>query len=76
MLFFRSEEFVRQWCEEHGHSMRPLVSMDQLWTLATRWYATRLQEESRRPRPDEIREIFAGIGLVGDFWDPKSDNFG
>ena len=56
--------------------MRPLVSMGQLWALATTWYSTRLQENSRRPKPEEMRETFAGLGLAGDFWDPKSDSFG
>ena len=65
MLFFRSEERVREWCAAHGYLMRPLVTMDQLWTLATTWYSTRLQENSRRPQPDEMRSIFAGLGLVG-----------
>ena len=76
MLFFRSEERVREWCRAHGHPMRPLVRMDQLWGLATTWYATRLQENSRRPQPDEMRGIFAGLGLEGEFWDPRSDAFG
>jgi hypothetical protein len=56
--------------------MRPFVSMDQLWTLATTWYSTRLHENSRRPKPDEMQAIFARLGLVGDFWDPQSDSFG
>lgn len=51
MVFFRSEEQARIWCE------------------------ARLQEDSRRPRPDEMREIFSGLGLTGDFWDPSSDRF-
>ena len=76
MLFFRSEERVREWCAARGFPVRPLVRMDQLWRLATTWYATRLQEDSRRPKPDEMREIFAGLGLGGEFWDPSSDNFG
>ena len=76
MLFFRSEELVRQWCAAEGHPVRPIVTMPQLWELATTWYATRLQEDSRRPGPDEMREIFAGIGLTGEFWDPSSDEFG
>jgi hypothetical protein len=75
MLFFRSEEQVRAWCDEHKVPMRPLVSIDQLWTLSTTWYGTRLQENSRRPKPDEMRGIFAGLGLEGDFWDPTSDSF-
>ena len=76
MLFFRSEERVREWCEVNGHPLRPLVSMDQLWSLSTTWYETRLEKHSRRPKADEMRAIFAGIGLDGDFWDPQSDRFG
>jgi hypothetical protein len=76
MLFFRSEEQVSAWCEAQKVPLRPLVRMDQLWKLATTWYSTRLQENSRRPQPDEMRAIFAGLGLEGDFWDPKSDRFG
>ena len=57
------------------HPMRPLITMEQLRTLATTW-STRLQENSRRPQPDEMSSIFAGLGLEGDFWDPKSDSFG
>jgi hypothetical protein len=49
--------------------------MDQLWTLATTWYATRLDEDSRRPKAGEMRGIFASIGLDDPFWDPTSDQF-
>jgi hypothetical protein len=73
MLFFRSEELVREWCAAHDYPVRPLVTIDQLWRLATAWYSTRLQENSRRPQADEMREIFAGLGLAGDFWDPKPE---
>ena len=76
MLFFRSEEQVRLWCAERGDPIRPLVRIDQLWRLATAWYSTRLQESSRRPQPQEMRQIFAELGLEGDFWDPLSDRCG
>ena len=56
--------------------MRPLVTIPQLWQLATTWYSTRLQEDSRRPKPDEMRSIFGAIGLEGEFWDPTADTFG
>ncbi len=75
MLFFRSEEQVRQWCEVPGRTVRPLVSIDQLWSLATKWYSTRLRENSSRPQAAEMREIFAGLGLEGEFWDPESDSY-
>jgi hypothetical protein len=76
MLFFRSEEHVREWCAARGGPVRPIVRLDQLWTLATTWYATRLQADSHRPAADEMRAIFAGLGLDGEFWDPRSDRFG
>ena len=76
MLFFRSEEMVQEWCDEKGISMQPLVTIDQLWEMASTWYSTRRQADSRHPQPDEICKVFAGIGLQDDFWDPSSDSFG
>ena len=76
MLFFRSEELVRDWCEAKGVPLRPRATIPQLWNLSTTWYGTRLQANSRRAQPNEIRHIFASIGLEGDFWDPLSDSFG
>jgi hypothetical protein len=61
MLFFRSEERVQEWCTAHSNPKRPIVTLDQLWTLATTWYFTRLQENSRRPKPEEMRGIFADL---------------
>lgn len=75
MLFFRSEERIDGWCTERGLPRRPSVRMDQLWRLSVTWYATRLQPDSRRPAPDEMRGIFESIGLHGDFWDPNADPF-
>jgi len=76
MLFFRSEERVREWCAAQGHPVRPRVRIDQLWGLATAWYSTRLDPDARRPQPAEIRRIFAGLGLTDSFWDPQADGFG
>ena len=55
--------------------MRPLVTIDQLGRLAKAWYSNRLEPDARRPQPDEMRAIFAGIGLTGPFWDPQADTF-
>lgn len=73
MLLFRSEENVAKWCETRGLPLRPMLDLKQLWHLATTWYGTRLTIESRRPAPEEMMEIFAGIGLEGKFWDPKAN---
>ncbi len=76
MLLFRSEENVRQWCRAHGVPLRPMIRLDQLWYLATTWYANRLTAESRRPARDEMKSIFARVGLEGPFWDPQADEWG
>ena len=75
MLFFRSEGHVQQWCRLQGYTQRPIVRIDQLWILAKTWYGTRLQPDSRRPQPNEVRAIFASCGLKDPFWDPQSDTF-
>jgi len=75
MLLFRSEETVEKWCEAKKVPKRPLIKMAQLWHLAVTWYENRLTVESRRPGPDEMVEIFSGIGLRGPFWDPKADEW-
>lgn len=76
MLFFRSEERVRDWCAERGEPLRPRVTIPQLWSMSIRWYSTRLEGESRRPKADEMRAVFASIGLDDPFWDPLADRFG
>jgi Alkylmercury lyase len=76
MLFFRSEERVNEWCWAHGVPRRPIVTLSQLWQLAVAWYDNRMSPDARRPQPEEVRQIFAGIGLEGPFWNPQSDEFG
>lgn len=75
MLFFRDEEQVNAWCAANGVPRRPLVTLDRLWQLSVAWYSSRLTPDARRPGPEEMRQIFAGIGLDGSFWDPQSDQF-
>jgi hypothetical protein len=72
MLFFRSEERVQDWCRDRKAPVRPIVSMAQLWGLATHWYGNRLSPDARRPSAAEMREIFASLGLAGSFWDPAA----
>ncbi len=75
MLFFRSEEMVREWCAQQGTPMRPLVTIPQLWGLARAWYSTRLEANARRPGPEEMKAIFDHLGLTGEFWNPAADQF-
>ena len=75
MVFFRSEDDARAWCEKTGNPLRPRVTIAQLWDLARSWYGNRLSPDARRPQPAEMRAIFARIGLTGPFWDPEADAF-
>jgi hypothetical protein len=73
MLFFRSEEQVKQWCSGRGIEPGPIVSMRQLWGISVHWFGNRLSPEARRPGPAEVRQIFASVGLLGPFWDPEAN---
>jgi hypothetical protein len=75
MLFFRSEDALNGWCKARQHSRRPAATLPQLWQLAVAWYSNRLSVHARRPDANEIRQIFAGIGLTDSFWDPYADKF-
>jgi hypothetical protein len=69
MLFFRSEERVNEWCRGRGVPANPIVSLQQLWQLSVAWYSNRLTPDAKRPGADEIRAIFARVGLTGPFWE-------
>jgi hypothetical protein len=75
MLFFRSEDALDEWCRARGHPRRPIVTLPQLWQMAQAWYSNRLSPQARRPDANEVRQIFARIGLTGAFWDPQADKF-
>ena len=72
MLFFRSEERLREWCAGRKVAPGPAVSMMQLWGLATQWFSTRFSPDAQRPTPAEVRRIFASVGLPEAFWDPEA----
>jgi hypothetical protein len=38
-------------------------------------YSNRLGPQAGRPDANEIRQIFARIGLTDAFWDPQADTF-
>jgi hypothetical protein len=75
MLFFRSEEALSDWCTATRHPRRPTATLPQLWQMGTVWYGNRLSPQARRPDANEIRQIFARIGLTDSFWDPQADKF-
>ena len=60
MLLFRSEEHVTR----PGAFMTP----EQMWRLADVWYHDRDDPSWRRRSADEAEDVFAQIGLGGEFW--------
>jgi hypothetical protein len=75
MVFFRDEEQANAWCTANGLARRPLVTLAQLWQLSVIWYGNRLDPEPPRRTPQEMRSIFASVGLDGPFWDPEATTF-
>ena len=73
MLFFRDEEHANAWCSSTGVPRRPVVALPQLWQLSIVWYGNRLDPDPPRRTPDDMRRIFASVGLEGPFWDPEAD---
>ena len=75
MLFFRDEEQAGAWCVANRVPRRPLVTLPQLWRLSVMWYGQRLDPNPPRRHAEDVRQIFASVGLQGPFWDPDSDVF-
>ena len=68
MLLFRSEEHVETWRADHALDLGALLTLQQQWELARRWYGNRLDADWRRRSPAEAEQVFAEIGLTGPFW--------
>lgn len=64
MLLFRSEEHV----ERSGKLKGGLMTPEQMWRLADTWYHDRDDPAWRRRSTDEAEQVFADIGLTGEFW--------
>lgn len=68
MLLFRSEEHVEPWVRA-GHGPRgAILTLDQLWGLASAWYRDRMDRDWRRRTADEAQALFDSQGLTGEFW--------
>jgi len=44
------------------------ATLEQVWRLATPWYADRLDYEWTPRKPEAMTELFDGAGLTGEFW--------
>ena len=67
-LLFGSDEHVDRWCDRNEEPRGAVVPLDQTMALAKRWYSDRMIPEWRRRTPAEMMELFALVGLTGEFW--------
>ena len=67
-MVFRSEEDARAWCVKSKLPWGTTMTLDQCWEMALRWYAGRLDPEWRGRSARDAHDIFAEVGLAGDFW--------
>ena len=68
MLLFRSEQHVANWCRQWGREPGAILSLPQAWALGQTWYADRLDPAWKGMSHRQAEEVFAKIGLGGDFW--------
>ena len=68
MLLFRSEEHVKQWCQQRGLEVGGFLTLDQVWRLAGRWYGRRMSPDWRRFTVEEAQAVFTELGMTGPFW--------
>jgi hypothetical protein len=68
MLLFRSEQHVDRWCRQWNRPRGGVLTLAQIWGLATEWYGNRLSPQWRPKTTAEARATFAALGLVSDFW--------
>ena len=68
MLLFRSEQHVDRWCDQWAQPRGGILSLEQVWALATEWYGNRLSPQWVPKTSTEARTAFSALGLIGDFW--------
>jgi hypothetical protein len=56
------------WLGRTGHARGGIVTFDQMWALARRWYEGRLSPDWRGRSAEDAQAIVRSVGLSGDFW--------
>jgi hypothetical protein len=68
ILLFRSEQHVDRWCRQWNRERGGTFSLKQGWDLAGLWYGDRLSPKWRPFNAREAQQVFAKVGLSGEFW--------
>jgi len=68
MLFFRSEEALKEWLVAQKVERGAVLSIPQSWELSKRWYQDRMSPEYHGRTLEQVQEIFKEQGLTSEFW--------
>jgi len=68
MLFFRSEEYLKQWLDARRVSHGAVLSVEKVWELSQHWYRDRLSPEYHGRTTEQVLGIFKRLDLTSEFW--------
>ena len=68
MLFFQSEEILREWLGSRAVERGAVLSIPQLWELSQCWYHTRMSPDYHGRTLEQVQEILREVGLTSEFW--------
>ena len=59
---------MQRWCRKWKREQGGTFSLQQGWELARLWYGDRLSPKWRPFSVQEAQDVFARVGLTGEFW--------
>ena len=65
---FCSQDCIDVWLGRNGRSLGYVMGIETLWTLASGWYAGRLDRGYQRREPSESAAFLREVGLIDEFW--------
>jgi hypothetical protein len=65
---FCSQDCIDDWLVSNGRSRGYVMDVETLWTLASGWYAGRLDVGYQRREPSESAAFLREVGLIDPFW--------
>lgn len=68
MLFFRSEETLKDWLASKHLERGAVLSIPQVWDLSQRWYHNRISPDYHGRSIEQVQSIFKEAGLTSAFW--------
>lgn len=68
MLYFRDEQQVDDWCEQHQIPKGDVQPISKVWSFARKWYGNHLDPEWKKWTSEEAKAIFDEFDLTHPVW--------